>query len=37
LATVNVYKTWVYRVLLLASLIFIILNIVFLRLKLFKK
>ena len=29
LATVNLYKTWVYRILLLASLVFIILNVIF--------
>jgi hypothetical protein len=31
LATVNVYKTWLYRVLLLASLVFVIVNIIVLR------
>lgn len=31
LAKINVYKTWVYRVLIFASLVFIVVNIIFIR------
>jgi hypothetical protein len=37
LATVNAYKTWLYRVMLVATLVFVVMNIIFIRRRWIKK